>query len=96
MAYLAMEKVKIQSKTFCAFNTGNPLIRLEENAQKFVCYVYGKRQEKSITASLFSVIKKKFFQKDNNNQVWLLYRKLMLHSRNPKITGGLQSNRVNC
>ena len=36
------------------------------------------------------------FFKQNIKHSWLLHRKPMLHSRNPKITGGLQSNRVNC
>ena len=36
-----------------------------------------------------------FFKEDLNiKHVWLLHRILMLHSRNPKITGGSQSGRV--
>ena len=38
-----------------------------------------------------------FFKKRINIKGgWLLHRRLMLHSRNPQITGGLKSKRVNC
>ena len=37
-----------------------------------------------------------FFKRINIKRGWLLNKKPMLHSRNPQITGGLQSKRVNC
>ena len=35
-------------------------------------------------------------QNEYSEHGWLLHRKPMLYSRSLKITGGLQSNRVNC
>ena len=37
-----------------------------------------------------------FLNKQNIKHGWLLHRKSMFHSGNPRITGGLESNRVNC
>ena len=75
------------------------IIRSNKKCIQCVGYFYGNMKEERITATQFSVRKTKcfFFSKRINiKHVQLLHRKPMLHSRNPKINGGLQNNRVNC
>ena len=75
------------------------IILLNKKRHKMVFLLLWKSERRKNNCYLVFADKNEVFlfsKGVNIKHGWLLHRKPMFHSRNPKTTGGFQNNRVNC